>query len=70
MTAVLHRLDHMSVGIARLSGPPGSGAPLQQYDVPGLPSRAVIEAKLRERGIPISTVRQVNVVLEELRIIR
>jgi hypothetical protein len=36
----------------------------------GFPSADVIEAKLRERGMPTSTIRQLRLVLEELGVIR
>ena len=65
MTVILERLDAISVGIAKL--------PLPMDVRPGLPPRLPvvapresITAKLRERGMPSSTIRQVNTVLDEL----
>ena len=64
-TTILERLDAISVAIARLPNPPQTrpGTP-----PPGLSivPRELFAAKLRERGIPSSTIRQVNMVLDDL----
>lgn len=63
MTAVLERLDALGVAIVNLSGPreirPAPLAPLASQ-------REVIATRLKERGVPSSTIRQVNAVLDEL----
>lgn len=63
MTAVLERLDALGVAIANLSGPreirPAPPAPLASQ-------REVIATRLKQRGVPSSTIRQVNAVLDEL----
>ena len=64
MTAILERLDTLSVGLAKLSSP-AERRPLQAHTPAVLPHEA-ISAKLRERGVPSSTIRQVIAVLDEL----
>jgi hypothetical protein len=65
MTAILERLDALSVGIARFSGPrEGQNGVATNSQV--VAPRESITAKLKARGIPSSTIRQVNIVLDEL----
>ncbi|MGH8737045.1 MAG: hypothetical protein ACREVC_06785 [Burkholderiales bacterium] len=63
MIEVLERLDMIGVAIARLSGPSGTRPPML---APLVASRDVFATRLQERGIPSSTIRQVNAVLDEL----
>lgn len=63
MRAVLERLDAIGVAIARLPTEARPGLPSQ---TPVIAPRDSITAKLREHGIPTSTIRQVNSVLDEL----
>lgn len=65
MTAILERLDTLSVGLAKLSAP-AERRPLQALRTPAVPPHEAISAKLRERGVPSSTIRQVIAVLDEL----
>lgn len=62
MKAILERLDAISTGVARLPAEPRGGLPL----APVMAPRDAIAAKLKERGVPSSTIRQVNAVLDEL----
>ena len=63
--AILERLDAISVAIARLPSSPPMRA---ETPPPGLAlaPRELFATKLRERGIPSSTIRQINIVLDEL----
>ena len=63
-TAILERLDAISVAIGRLPSSP----PMRAETPPGLTlaPRELFATKLRERGIPSSTIRQINIVLDEL----
>ena len=65
MTAILERLDSLSVGLAKLSVL-AERRPLLQAHTPAVPPRGAVSAKLRERGVPSSTIRQVTAVLDEL----
>src|SRR5438105_4709285 len=59
---ILHRLDLLGVAIANLSG----GAPQDRaMPVVGLPARDAFIVGLRKRGIPSSTIRQVEAVWDE-----
>lgn len=64
-TAVLDRLDAISVAVARLSSTPEArpAMPAQGHLVA---QRDVIATRLKERGVPSSTIRQVNAVLDDL----
>src|SRR5205807_5659065 len=65
MSVILSRLDEIFVAIARLASAPGTltAMPLRAHaNAP----RELIEEKLRARGLPSSTVRQVTAVLDEL----
>lgn len=60
---ILRKLDHIAVAIARM----GSGAREERNaPVVGLPARSAIVSRLKERGIPSSTIRQVEAVLDDL----
>lgn len=63
MSGILERLDAIGAAIARLPTEAGPGLPPR---MPVIAPRDSISAKLRERGIPSSTIRQVNSVLDEL----
>jgi hypothetical protein len=58
---ILHRLDELAASLAdtRIQG----GQHMQV--VPDLPPRTVIATRLKERGLPSSTIRQVEAVLDE-----
>lgn len=60
--AILERLDAISAGVARLPAEPRAGLP----QPPVMAPRDAITAKLKERGVPSSTIRQVTSVLDEL----
>ena len=66
MSVVFSRLDEIFVAIARLSSAPVAPAvmPLQAHAT--APRVSLIEEKLRARGFPLSTIRQVTAVLDEL----
>jgi hypothetical protein len=71
LSAVLERLDQIGVALARLPRVPQvAGSQQQSTPVTEAPARALVETKLRERGIPTSTIRQLTAVLDELRLIR
>ena len=60
---ILRSLDDIRVAIAKL----GSGAREEHIaPVVGLLARSAIVRRLKERGIPSSTIRQVEAVLDEL----
>ncbi len=59
---ILRQLDLLGVAIANMSG----GAPQDRaMPVVGLPARDAFIAGLRKRGIPSSTIRQVEAVWDE-----
>jgi hypothetical protein len=60
---ILRSLDDIRVAIANL----GSG-PREERVAPvvGLPARSAIVSRLKERGIPSSTIRQMEAVLDDL----
>lgn len=62
-TLILDRLDEINVTITRLSVGPGQPVAVR---VPRAAAREVIETRLRARGLPSSTINQVNVVLDDL----
>lgn len=62
MKAIFERLDAISAGVAKLPADARTGRPLP----PVIAARDAIAAKLKERGVPSSTIRQVNAVLDEL----
>lgn len=63
MGMVLHRLDDLAVSMADVRAALGDSKPLPALD---LPPRTVIATRLKERGLPSSTIRQVEAVLDEL----
>jgi len=65
MSAVLAQLDEISVAIARFSGsqPPQPRVPVQG---PPITQRELLRKNLKERGMPSSTIRQVDIVLDEM----
>jgi len=65
MSVILSRLDEIFVAIARLSSAPGAPAVMSLRAHATAP-RELIEEKLRARGFPSSTIRQVSAVLEDL----
>ena len=65
MTTILERLDALSTGLAKLSVPPDMRPGLHAH-ASVMPLREAITAKLRQRGVPSSTIRQVTAVLDEL----
>lgn len=60
-TVILSRLDEISVALARLSSAPPAPA-----RAPATAPRELIEEKLRARGVPSSTIRQVSAVLDDV----
>lgn len=63
MGMVLHRLDDLAASMVDIRAVIGNNKPAPVLD---LPPKAVIAARLKERGVPSSTIRQVEAVLEEL----
>ena len=62
MSAILAQLDEISVAIARLSGAQPS-APVQG---PPIAQRELLRKNLKERGIPSSTIRQIDITRDEM----
>ena len=54
---ILRRLDDLTAAVANLRTTP---APV----LSGIPARSVLVSRLRERGLPSSTIRQVEAVLD------
>lgn len=65
MAAVLERLDAIGVAIANLPGP-SNARPATPAQGRLVAQREVFATRLKERGVPSSTIRQVNAVLDEL----
>ncbi len=63
MGMVLHRLDDLAVSMADIREAVGENKPAPPLD---LPPRTVIATRLKERGLPSSTIRLVEAVLDEL----
>jgi hypothetical protein len=65
MGAILANLDEIRVAIARLAeSPPGQPrAPIQG---PPMTQRELFRKLMKDRGIPSSTIRQVDITLDEL----
>jgi hypothetical protein len=63
MGMVLHRLDDLVVSMEDIRAVIGDHKPAPVLD---LPPKAVIAGRLKERGVPSSTIRQVEAVLDEL----
>jgi len=60
---ILRRLDDIATAVANVRAAP---APVQMPLLGAVPARGAIVARLRERGLPSSTIRQVEAVLDEL----
>ena len=60
---ILERVDQLATALARRGNAPAVDQPQR---VSGLPATDVITVKLRERGIPTSTIRQLMTVLQDL----
>ena len=60
---VLNRLDGLAKSLAEVRATLGNNQPQSALD---LPPRTVIATRLKERGLPSSTIRQVEAVLDEL----
>ena len=60
---ILRRLDDIATSVANLRSAP---APAQMPLLAGTPGRSAIVSRLRERGLPSSTIRQVEAVLDDL----
>lgn len=65
MGVILSRLDEICVAIARLSSA-SQTSPVTPQRAPAIAPRELIEEKLRGRGLPSSTIRQVSAVLDDL----
>lgn len=61
---ILERLDEINVAMARLSSEQGP-QPVS-VRVPRIAPRDVIQMRLRARGLPSSTIQQVNAVLDDI----
>ena len=59
---ILRRLDDIATAVANVRAAPPGQMPL----LGAVPARGAIVARLRERGLPSSTIRQVEAVLDEL----
>ena len=61
---ILRRLDDVATAIANIS----TATKEEERVVPlvGLPARSAVVSRLRERGLPSSTIRQVEAALDEL----
>jgi hypothetical protein len=64
MSAILAHLDEINVAIARPSDSPPA-QPRVPVQGPPIAQREPISTNLKERGIPSSTIRQVDIVLDE-----
>ena len=60
---ILNRLDELATSVADVRGVVGEK---KTQDAIDLPPRTVIATRLKERGLPSSTIRQVEAVLDEL----
>ncbi len=65
LSAILERLDEVVTAIANLSSPTES-QPAARPQLPLGESRELFATKMRQRGIPSSTIRQVMITLEQL----
>jgi hypothetical protein len=66
LSAILERLDEVVTAIANLSSPTESQQPAARPQLPLSESRELFATKMKERGIPSSTIRQVMITLEQL----
>jgi hypothetical protein len=60
---ILRRLDDVVTAIANISTTPKEG---RVVPLVGLPARSALVNQLKERGLPSSTIRQVEAVLDDL----
>lgn len=60
---ILERVDQLATDLASRGNAPALAQPRR---VSGLPATDLITGKLRERGIPTSTIRQLMTVLQDL----
>ena len=65
LAAILERLDRVVTAIADLSSPTES-QPAARPQLPLGESRELFATKMKERGIPSSTIRQVIITLEQM----
>ncbi len=65
LAAILERLDRVVTAIANLS-PPTQSQPAARPQLPLGESRELFATKMKERGIPSSTIRQVIITLEQM----
>jgi hypothetical protein len=65
LSAILERLDEVVTAIANLSSPTES-QPTARPQLPLGESRELFATKMKARGIPSSTIRQVMITLEQL----
>src|SRR5438309_1791209 len=63
LSAILERLDEVVTAIANL---PRESHPAARPQLPLGESRELFATKMRQRGIPSSTIRQVMITLEQL----
>ena len=60
---ILRRLDDIATAVANLRAAP---SPARMSVIGSMPAKSAIAARLRERGVPSSTIRQVEAVLDDL----
>lgn len=60
---ILRKLDDVATAIANIGAAPGEE---RLVPVVGLPARSYVVTRLKERGLPSSTIRQVEAVLDEV----
>ena len=65
LSAILERLDEVVTAIANLSSPTES-QPAARPQLPLGESRELFAKRMKDRGIPSSTVRQVIITLEQM----
>ena len=65
LSAILERLDRVVTAVANLS-PPMQSQPAARPQLPLDESRELFAKKMKERGMPSSTIRQVIITLEQM----
>jgi hypothetical protein len=65
LAAILERLDRVVTAVANLS-PPTQSQPAARPQLPLGELRELFATKMKERGIPSSTIRQVMITLEQM----
>jgi len=65
LSAILERLDRVVTTVANLS-PPTQSQPAARPQLPLGESRELFAKKMKERGMPSSTIRQVIITLEQM----